>query len=445
MYRLSLIWTALRASFWFLPYTIVSVFVVSAMALTRLHPNASDLWLAAFPHLFAANAAGARDMLSTIASAMISVVGIVFSMTLVALALASSQYSSRVLRTFMRSRLTQVSIGVFAGLYVYCLIVLRSIKGQDDQLVVPVTAVSLAVLFTIAAVALLIFFIHHIALSIQASTVLSSIATETIDAINGMFPPRAVDTGKLDADDGAACGIESAGLESIAARDSGYIQSIDEEAMLRLACKHDAVIRMERGVGQFTVAGTCLLKVEAVQRLSHRSLEQLRKMIKISPYRTVEQDPAFGIRQIVDVALKALSPAINDTTTAVMCVDYLGTILASLAPRPFPSPARRLHGSLRLVAVRPDFSALVCEAFDQIRRAAAGNVAIIHRMVGTIDLIGTLVVLPARIVALSEQLGLLEELSERTIPDPADLACVRQRITRVRATLSVGSGARRAQ
>lgn len=190
MHRLELLGSTLRASFWFIPYLIVCAFIALALVLTRLGATVAGEWLSAFPALFSVSAAGAREMLSSIAASMISVVGLVFSMTLVALALAlaSTQYSSRVLRTFMRSRLTQVSIGVFAGLYTYCLIVLRAVKGQGDDLVLPVSAVSLALLFAIGAVALLIFFIHHIALSIQASTILASVARETIVTIEEIFP-----------------------------------------------------------------------------------------------------------------------------------------------------------------------------------------------------------------------------------------------------------------
>ena len=251
MHRLALLGSTLRASFWFIPYLIVCAFIALALVLTRLGATVAEAWLSAFPTLFTVSAAGAREMLSSIAASMISVVGLVFSMTLVALALAlalaSTQYSSRVLRTFMRSRLTQVSIGVFARLYTYCLIVLRAVKGQGDDLVLPVSAVSLALLFAIGAVALLIFFIHHIALSIQASTILASVARETIVTIEEIFPASgsATDSAQCDPGDGMPVKWEP----GVLARESGYIQSIDEAALVEFASGHDTVIRMERGVG----------------------------------------------------------------------------------------------------------------------------------------------------------------------------------------------------
>ncbi|MDQ1812038.1 DUF2254 domain-containing protein [Massilia sp. CCM 9210] len=438
MQRIKWIWTTLRASFWFLPYLIVSAYIGAAVVLTHLRPGTSDLWLSAFPQLFSVSAAGARDMLSTIAASMISVVGIVFSMTLVALALASSQYSSRVLRTFMRSRLTQASIGVFAGLYAYCLIVLRGVKGQDDELVVPVTAVTLGVVGAVAAVGLLIFFIHHIAVSIQASTILASIAGDTIATIEHMFPKQDDDSTKRERDEAEAAARPAACVQSVPATISGYVQSIDEAALVAYACKHDTMLRMELGVGQFVVAGACLVTVEQAQCLAPRTLQALRDTVRISAYRTVEQDPAFGVRQIVDVALRALSPGINDTTTAVMSIDYLGTILAALAPRAFQSPYRRAGGSLRLVTVQPNFAAMVHEAFDQIRRGANGNVSIILRMTEMIHVVGKLLSLPDRARAMSEQLDFLDELNARTVEAELDRSAIGRRIGQVRSALANG-------
>lgn len=433
MLRLTLFWSNLRASFWFLPYLIVSAFVGAAIMLTHLRPDTASQWRNAFPQLFDVGAAGARDMLATIANCMISVVGIVFSMTLVALALASTQYSSRVVRSFMRSRLTQVAIGVFAGLYVYCLIVLRGIKGRDDDLVVPIAAVTLAIVGAIAAVALLIFFIHHIAMSIQSATILASVADETIATIKQMFPLRgdSPPSGELPPEpelDTAAKPVRSSA--------NGYIQSIDDAALLRFACDHQLLIRLQYGVGQFVVAGTALMTVSGRIALDARTMHHLRSLVAIDAYRTIEQDPAFGIRQMVDVSIKALSPAINDTSTAIMGLDYLGATLAALAPRHIPAPWRRVDGQLRLVTVQPDFGTLVDEAFDQIRRNASGNVSIMLRIATSLETLGTFPLPAGGFLPLSRQLAALEEFSERSVGAAAERAQVRDRIASARASLA---------
>ena len=436
MQGLTLIWTTLRASFWFVPYLIVMAHIVAAVVLTHLRPDTAQIWLSAFPQLFSVSASGARDMLSTIAASMISVVGLVFSMTLVALVLASSQYSSRVLRTFMRSRLTQTSIGVFAGLYAYCLIVLRGVKGQGDDLVVPVTAVTLGIVGAVAAMALLIYFIHHIAVSIQAATILASVARETIDTIDTMFPQQGEEESGHERVEVEVAALSVGCGQRVAARTSGYVQSIDESALVAFARKHDTVLQVELGVGQFVVAGACLVTVKGDQCLSPHLLKQLQGRVRVSDYRTVEQDPAFGVRQIVDVALRALSPGVNDTTTAVMSVDYLGTILAALAVRRFPSPYHWEGSGLRLITVPPTFSVLVHAAFDQIRRSAGGNVAIILRIAEIIEVIGDLLLQTERCRVLSEQLDLLEEFSERTVEAAVDRTAIGRRLVQVRATLA---------
>ncbi|QYF95407.1 DUF2254 domain-containing protein [Massilia sp. PAMC28688] len=430
MYRLSLVWTALRASFWFLPYVIVTVFIAAAVVLTHLQPDVARAWRHVFPDLFDVGSNGARDMLSTIASSMMSVVGIVFSMTLVALTLASSQYSSRVLRTFMRSRVTQISIGVFAGLYVYCLIVLRGIRGDGDELVVPVGAVALAMLAAAGAVALLIFFIHHIAISIQAASVLANIARETVETIETMYPAPCADEEPREQEPAAAGG------QLVCARRSGYIQSIDEAALLALAGKHGVRIDLLRGVGQFVIRDTAVMRLSGGPRLGPDDERALCRTVSLSDERTVAQDPAFGIRQIVDVALRALSPGVNDTTTAVMALDNLGTILAAMGPRGFPSRYQCDGQAVRLVTVQPDYPMLVGEAFDQIRRSADGNVAVLLRIAGTIELIGTLKLPAQRYRPLVEQLDYLAEANERTVPAAFDRDTVRERIAQARACLA---------
>jgi uncharacterized membrane protein len=158
--------------------------------LIEAHSAGTDHWLARWPRLFGAGAEGARGMMSTIAGSMMTVVGVTFSMILVVLAMASSQYTSRILRNFMRSRVTQVVLGIFAGIFTYCLIVLRTIRGGDEGAFVPSLAVFFGFVLALGGIGALMFFIHHIASSIQASSIIASIAQETIAAIDRLFPEK---------------------------------------------------------------------------------------------------------------------------------------------------------------------------------------------------------------------------------------------------------------
>jgi uncharacterized membrane protein len=192
---------------------------------------------------------------------------------------------------------------------------------------------------------------------------------------------------------------------------------------------------MERRIGDFVVYNTTLASLALEVPLEPEIVAALQAAYSIDRYRTVHQDCAFGIRQIVDMALRALSPSVNDTTTAVMCVDYLTAILARLASLEIPSSRRYEEGELRVIAIGPTFAGLVAESFDQIRGSAIGNVAIMLRMLGALQTIASLTASPIRRQALREQAQWIAELAERTIASPHDRARVESRLARVREAL----------
>jgi len=437
MNKLRQIWGDLRSSFWFLPSLMVLGSVVLATALTEADSAWSDRWLTEWPRLFGVGAEGARQMLSTLAGSMMTVMGITFSMTLLALALASSQYTSRILRNFMRSRVTQVTLGVFAGIFVYCLIVLRTIRGGEAAFV-PSLAVFFAFVLALCGVVILIYFIHHIALSIQASSIIASVAQETIASIDGLFPEKPGHGSEEDEgtdQDQALRSLDERTWYAVPAEVSGYIQSVDNGALLRLARDGKTIVLMEHGIGAFVVQNTALVSLALTYPPDQKTIAALNGAYSISRHRTIEQDPAFGIRQIVDMALKALSPGVNDTSTAVMCVDYLTSILARLACRQFP-PAHRYEGeTLRVIAIVPTFEGLLAEAFDQIRGSTAGNVAVMARMLGALHVIGSLTTNPRRRQALYEQVQWIAELAERTIESTHDRARIELRLMHAREAL----------
>jgi len=437
MKRVSQLFNDARSSFWFVPSLAVLYGIAAALALTEADAVWGDRWLALWPRLFGVGAEGARQMLSTLAGSMMSLMGITFSMTLVALVLASSQYTSRILRNFMGSRPTQITLGVFAGIFIYCLIVLRSIRGGDPGFV-PSAAVSFAFVLALAGVVVLIFFIHHIASSIQAVSIIASVAQETNAAVDRVFPQMQgrEPGGTEDAmDEQVLASLDERTWYPVPAQVSGYIQGVNEDAILDLARNHRTIVRMERGVGAFAVEGAVLASLALTYPPDQETIAALNRAYRISRHRTIEWDPAFGVRQIVDIALKALSPGVNDTSTAVMCVDYLTAILARLSGRRYP-PSHRYEGAaLRVIASVPTFEALLAEAFDQIRGSAEGNVAIIARMLGAIDTLASLTVNPSYRRALDEQLQWIAELAGRTLPAPQDRARIEQRLDHVREAL----------
>jgi uncharacterized membrane protein len=412
MNRLELIWTHLRSSFWFLPMLIYAASIVIAVALVEADAGNARGLIDNWPRLFGSGAAGARGMLSTIAGSMMTVVGVTFSMTLVTLALASSQYTSRILRNFMADRLTQIVLGVFGGIFIYCLIVLRTIRGGEEDYV-PSFAVLFGVMLAIGGITMLIFFIHHIASSIQASSIIESVTQETLAAIDRLLPSekdgedqapgdRPVRTAPLDPGPG----------QKVTATRIGYIQSIDVATALRVAAKHEAIVRLEHGVGEFIVNGTVLASITSQAPMPEDAVNGLAKAFNIYRFRTVDQDPGFGIRQIVDIALRALSPSVNDTTTAAMCVDYLSAILAHVVDREFPSGVHRHEGAVRVISVEQTFASLLGGAFDQIRSCARGNLSIIVRMLEALQRLAASTRDVQRRKPLAEYLDCMTELRD---------------------------------
>lgn len=372
---------SLRSSFWFLPGLIVLASLALAAGVVALDRQLGDLPDDRWPLLFTADADGARELLAVIAGSMMTVAGVVFSITIVALAQAATQYTSRVLRNFMRDRGNQVVLGVFLGVFAYCLAVLRTIttNGEDGGFV-PSLAVVGGLVLALVAVAFLVFFIHHVAASIQSGAITRGITSDTLHTIDLVFPDA------LEGDEGEPLRDAEPPLRwhPVPAPEMGYIESVDYAALLEFARQHGVVVRMERSVGDFVSPDRPIASISGREPPDADAAAHLAGLFAVDSYRTIEQDVAFGIRQLVDVALKALSPGINDTTTAVTSLDYLSVILQRLAGRrivPFPL---RDGDMLRVLPMGPGFERLLALAFDQILENAHGNTTVLLRMLQAI-------------------------------------------------------------
>jgi uncharacterized membrane protein len=423
------IWSKLRESFWFLPSVIVAFSIMLALGLIEVDSSGSWDWMDDWPRLFGASASGSREMLATIAGAMATVVGVTFSMTLVALTLASSQYTSRVLRNFMSDHITQMVLGFFAGIFTYSIIVLRTVRGGDEGGFVPSLSVAFSVVMAIGGIGTLIFFIHHIASSIQASSIIARVTKETLETVDRLFPenmgrePTAHDTDQSP---------PPRQWQTVMAKGYGYLQGVDNVALMRLAREHKTIVRMEIGIGKFVVENTPLASFALKDPPDEEIISDLYAAYTIDRYRTVRQDCAFGIRQFVDMSLHALSPGINDTTTATMCVDHLSVILSRLASREIPSSHRHEDGELRLIVIGESFADLVADSFDEIRGSSAGNIAIMLWMLDALQTIAGLTDCPHRRKVLREQVDHIAELAGRTIEAPCDTVRFGNRMTSLR-------------
>ncbi|HWL16564.1 MAG TPA: DUF2254 domain-containing protein [Opitutus sp.] len=414
MHRLLALWIRLRSSLWFLPSVIVLFAVVLGLFLSAVGNFIPMLAQDELPVFFGFGAEGSRAMLSAIATSMITVAGVAFSITIVALSLASQQYSPRVLRHFMRDQGNQTVLGVFVGVFAYCLVVLPSIRGGDHASHVPALAVLVGVVLALCGVTCLIYFIHHVATAIQASAILTAVATETHAAISLLFPET------LGREAGAPpCDLNDLHWHPIASPATGYLQMVDETTLLRWANETDCVLRMEGRVGDFILRGAPLVSASRSLEDNADATAAIATTFAIDRTRSIEQDASFGLRQIVDVALRALSPSLNDTTTAVLCINHLADLLRHTAARQPESPYRVQDGKLRVIAQRAEFDHMVALAFDQIRESGTNNVVVLDRLLWAIAQIEERTTLPARRETLSRAALAVGATAERTLADPA--------------------------
>jgi uncharacterized membrane protein len=418
MSRIRKLCLGLQASLWFVPTVVVSGCIGLALVLidlqTRIDVNLARVW----PRLFGAGSDGARSMLSAIATSMITVAGVVFSITIVALSQASSQYSPRVLRNFMSDRPTQVVLGVFVGIFAYCLVVLRTIRSSSDEggAFLPSLAVLGGVLLALFGVAMLIYFIHHVASAIQVSSILDRIAHDTSEAIDRLFP-QPIGKPLLPEEEHPSSELPHL-WHPIAARESGYLVGVNDDGLLQFAAKHERVLRLAHCIGDFVVAGQLIARISGNMPLAEADERALGRLFTMDRQRTVHQDALYGMRQIVDVAVKALSPGINDPTTAMMCIDHLCALLVRLAGRHIPGPCRSDDRALRVVAIAPDFERMAA-LFDIIVEHAAGDTAVLERLLNALDILRRSTDAPPRLQSLLRRTVLLEDSIARSVTLPA--------------------------
>lgn len=436
-------WKRLTATLWFIPALCALFGGLLGAALVAVDYYAGSRVY--FPHFLDVQPSGARDMLAVVAGSMITVAGTVFSITIVALTLASTQFSPRILRNFMRDAGNQIVLGAFVGIFAYCIVVLRTIRenGADEGgNFVPSVAVAFGVLFGLSGIGFLIYFIHHVATTIQATSIISQIADETVREIKENYAFE-YDAKQYDAQ--VVKSLAEKKWIKIPSAETGYIQNADTTALFELARRDDLIVQMRRRVGEFTIKGLPLLQIAPRNEGFNPAgdlIAEFNEAYDIGNFRTVEGDVAFGLRQIVDIALKALSPAINDTTTALSCIDYLTAILISLAKRPSPPPLHFCDGALRLVINQQRFEDYFDLAFNQIRQNASGNVAVILRLLNAMEVLGKANQnfnieneRAERHELLETQTRLLIGLAERTIGADADLQTVVRHYDHVRETL----------
>jgi uncharacterized membrane protein len=417
---------ALRTNLWVVPTLEVVAAVVLFAGTHVVDKAAYDGGVSLPSWMMFGSADAARQILTTLGAAVITVVGVVFSITIVTLTLASTQFGPRMLRNFIRDRGTQFTLGTFVATFVYATLVLISIgPGAHGRAFVPYLSVTCAVGLVALSMTVLIYFIHHIATSIQLPQVIASIARDLSRAIEAETTP-APDAGEAGPSVSELLRRMAEAGGNVPAPSTGYLQFIRHETLIGLAAEKGAVIRLLHRPGHFLVEGRTMATVWPPDAAGAVSIA-LRRAHVTGSSRTLAQDIAFAVDQLVEIAIRALSPAVNDTFTALTCIDWLGASLCKLTADWRPARVHRdSHGYVRLITADVTYDRLVERAFEKIRQAGHGMPAVLIRQLDALAKIVDHTTTERQRTLLLTQAAMLLRASEESISEPADRADVQR-------------------
>ena len=418
---------ALRTNLWLVPTAEIVVVVALFAATYALDRAAYDGSLHLPSFVISGSADAARQILTAIAAAVITVVTLVFSITIVTLTLASTQFGPRMLRNFIRDWITQITLGTYVATFVYAILALVSIGPGAHGEFVPHLSITVTMALVVLDVAVLVVFIDHIAKSIQLPQVIASIAGDLARAIEADGAANRAPVAKT----GPSLAEALVRLEEdsgvVRTPSSGYLQFVRIDTLVGIAARQGAVIRLLHRPGHFVVEGQPLAEVWPAAA-APRVARALGGAHATGPHRTLTQDLSFAVDQLVEIAIRALSPAVNDTFTALACIDWLGDGMCKLAQEWRPQAVHRdSTGSVRLIVLTVSFRRLVERAHDKIRQASRAMPAVMIRQLDALAKVMSYATEPEQRGVLLEQAQMILRACEESVPEEADRADVRLR------------------
>ncbi len=406
----------LADTFWVLPGLVVCFGIALALVLVEIDRQAvlPQSWLRDW--LYDGSGTGARTLLGAVASSTIGVAGTVFSITIAALSLAAGQMGPRLLRNFTHDRGNQVTLGAFLGTFAYALLVLRSVRTQEEGVFVPHLALTVAILLALVCVGTLVYFVGHMASRINVDTVIDLVSEDVRRAIV-----------RLTADN-AQHAPHPAGFwkNAAAVRDPrrGYLQHLDEAGLADWAAAHGTAIRLLVRPGDYVFPGA---PIAQVQPPCEGADAAIRAATALGGERSSAADIEFAIRQLVEVADRALSPGTNDPYTAISVLDRLGASLCDVAGRGLPTGVTLRDGRPVLEVPAVDYDGLCDAMFHMVRQDGAGSAAVLIRMLDVLAAVAACEQRPDRRQTLKRHVALVVTDAERTIPNTEDLADLKRR------------------
>jgi len=410
--RLRKLASDLGETFWLVPAAMVVAAILLATGLVYLDKSgAVPAWLIDSPWLYSGGGTGARTLLGAVASSTIGVAGTVFSITIAALSLAAGQMGPRLLRNFTRDRGNQFTLGAFLGTFSYALTVLRSVRTQSEGIFVPHLSLTIAILLAFLCVGTLVYFVGHMAGRINVDTVLELVSRDVRTAIRKLTFDR----------EQHAAPPNDTWRGATAVRDGrrGYLQQIDAAGLADWAAAKGVAIRLLVRPGDFVFPGAPIAQmVPAGEGVD----QAIGEATALGPYRVSSADLEFAIRQLVEVAVRALSPGINDPHTAIAVLDRLGAALCDIAPVHLGSGVYLREGRVVLTMPAVDYDGLVDSMFHMIRQNAAGSAAVLIRMLEVLTAAASCERNEARLSALRRHADLVSADARRDVANASDLA-----------------------
>ena len=422
---------SLHSSFWFIPTLMVVLAIGLSFVTIGIDQKLEADIISDLGWAYALGPNGSRAILSAIAGSMMTVATTAFSITIVALQLASSQFGPRLLRNFMQDTGNQIVLGTFISTFVYSLMVLRTINGVAENEFVPHISVTCGIGLAIASIGVLIYFIHHSATSIQVDHVISKVGCELDEVIDRLFPKqirRGASKHRAEPRPSDIPANFDREATAIQATSSNYVQAVDTDQLMQIATKANILLQLQRRPGDFVVKGSPLVLVYPIESGGKKLVKQINDAFVLGSQRTDQQDVEFSINQLVEIAVRALSPGINDPFTAIRCIDQLSAALCHLAQKEIPSAYRYDdQDQLRVIAEPMTFADVTDDALNQIRQYGQTSVAVTMRLLEAIAVIAPFTHTKADQTALMRHADMIERGSQEGITEELDRNDVKER------------------
>lgn len=374
----------IKNQIWFLP----TILTVLAIAVSFILLYIDSVYIAQInrnlPWLFTGTADAARGLLSTISGSLITVISIAFSITIVALQQASTQFSPRILRTFTKSRGNQIVLGVYIATFTYSLLILRAIRTGNDMNIpsyVPSLSISFALILTLICLGLLIYFIFNISHTLEVSEIIKRVHKDLLNVIDQKYEEGGAGGSRLpESSESLIRKFHKSKKDFYKVSENfGFVQKIDIKALLKMKQKNTNTILITPMVGDFVSGGDKIIIAD--KKLDEKTQNYIYGSISLNSDRSEEQDPLFGIKQIVDIALKALSPGINDPTTAEYCIYYLANAIKHLSKKNLPqNKIISNDGKTTFILQHPTWKNVIEESFSQIIYNSRKSTHVVHEL-----------------------------------------------------------------